>query len=59
MHKQLRKTLAAILVLALLVSVLPIGAAPAQAAGERNTGVFNVSGGTSGTDYTYSGGSSP
>ena len=56
MHKQLRKTLAAILVLALLVSVLPIGAAPAQAAGERNTGVFNVSGGTSGTDYTYSGG---
>ena len=56
MHKQLRKTLAAILVLALLVSVLPIGAAPAQAAGERNTGVFDVSGGTSGTDYTYSGG---
>lgn len=34
MHKPLRKLLATILTLALLGSLLPIGAAPAQAAGE-------------------------
>ena len=51
MHKQLRKNLAAILVLALLVSVLPIGAAPAWAAGD--TGDFNVTGNGS---YAYNNG---
>lgn len=34
MHKPLRKFLAALLTLAMLVSLLPISAAPAQAAGE-------------------------
>ncbi len=51
MHKQLRKTLAALLALALLVSVLPIGAAPAWAAGD--TGDFNVTGNGS---YAYNNG---
>lgn len=43
MHKPLRKFLAALLTLAMLVSLLPISAAPAQAAGEgESTGAFNV-----------------
>ena len=51
MHKPLRKFLATILTLALLVSLLPIGAAPAQAAGD--TGDFNVTGNSS---YSYANG---
>lgn len=51
MHKPLRKFLATILTLALLVSLLPIGAAPAQAAGD--TGDFNVTGNSS---YSYADG---
>lgn len=51
MHKPLRKLLATILTLALLVSLLPIGAAPAQAAGD--TGDFNVTGNSS---YSYANG---
>lgn len=51
MHKPLRKLLAALLALALLVSVLPIGAAPAWAAGD--TGDFNVTGNGS---YAYNNG---
>ena len=56
MRKFGRKLTSALLALALLASVLPLGAAPAQAAGEGDTetvGVFNVTGGQSGTDYTY------
>ena len=49
-----RKPLAALLTLALLVSLLPLGAAPAQAA--DTAGAFEVTGGTSGTDYSYSNG---
>ena len=49
-----RKLTSALLTLALLVSVLPIGAAPAQAA--DTAGAFEVTGGTSGTDYSYSNG---
>ena len=49
-----RKILSALLAFALLASVLPIGAVPVQAA--EDTGVFTVTGGTSGTDYTYSDG---
>ena len=51
MHKPLRKLLATILTLAMLVSLLPIGAAPAQAAGD--TGDFNVTGNSS---YSYANG---
>ena len=51
MHKPLRKLLATILTLAMLVSLLPIGAAPAQAAGD--TGDFNVTGNSS---YSYNNG---
>ena len=51
MHKPLRKLLATILTLALLFSLLPIGAAPAQAAGD--TGDFNVTGNSS---YSYANG---
>ena len=54
MRKLSRKILSALLALALLVSVLPIGAAPAQAA--DTAGAFEVTGGTSGTDYSYSNG---
>ena len=49
-----RKCISALLALALLVSLLPIGAAPAQAA--DTAGAFEVTGGTSGTDYSYSNG---
>ena len=59
MHKPLRKFLATILTLALLVSFLPIGAAPAQAAGEgESTGAFNVTKNTGSSDnaYTYTNG---
>ena len=59
MHKPLRKLLATILTLALLVSLLPIGAAPAQAAGEgESTGAFNVTKNTGSSDnaYTYTNG---
>lgn len=50
-----RKPLAALLTLALLVSLLPLGAAPAQAEETTNadTGVFTVEGGKLGTDYAY------
>ena len=51
MHKPLRKLLATILTLAMLVSLLPIGAAPAQAAGD--IGDFNVTGNSS---YSYANG---
>lgn len=51
MHKPLRKLLATILTLAMLVSLLPIGAAPAQATGD--TGDFNVTGNSS---YSYANG---
>ncbi len=51
MHKPLRKFLAALLTLAMLVSLLPISAAPAQAAGD--TGDFNVTGNSS---YSYANG---
>ncbi len=51
MHKPLRKLLATIITLAMLVSLLPIGAAPAQAAGD--TGDFNVTGNSS---YSYANG---
>ena len=44
-----RKILSALLALALFASVLPLGATPAQA----DTGVFNVTGGSLGTDYAY------
>ena len=54
MRKLGRKLTSALLTLALLVSVLPIGAAPAQAA--DTAGAFEVTGGTSGTDYSYSNG---
>ena len=54
MRKLGRKLTSALLTLALLVSVLPIGAAPAQAA--DTAGAFEVIGGTSGTDYSYSNG---
>ena len=54
MRKFGRKLTSALLALALLVSVLPIGAAPAQAA--DTAGAFEVTGGTSGTDYSYSNG---
>ena len=47
-----RKPLAALLTLALLVSLLPLGAAPAQAA--DTAGAFEVTGGTLGSDYSYS-----
>ena len=53
MRKLGRKCMSALLALALLVSVLPFGAAPAQA---DTAGAFEVTGGTSGTEYTYSGG---
>ena len=53
MHKQLRKTLAAILVLALLVSVLPISAAPAQAAGEGESHDISTSTLTISEDGNY------
>lgn len=59
MHKPLRKLLTTILTLALLVSLLPIGAAPAQAAGEgESTGAFNVIKNTGSSDnaYTYTNG---
>jgi|GEM_PF-1781195 len=49
-----RKPLAALLTLALLVSLLPLGAAPAQAA--DTAGAFEVTGGTLGSDYSYSNG---
>ena len=51
MCKLSRKILSALLALALLVSLLPIGAAPAQAAGD--TGDFNVTGNSS---YSYANG---
>ena len=51
MRKLGRKLTSALLALALLVSVLPIGAAPAQAAGD--TGDFNVTGSGS---YAYNNG---
>ncbi|MED9780489.1 MAG: YDG domain-containing protein, partial [Peptococcaceae bacterium] len=54
MRKLGRKLTSALLTPALLVSVLPIGAAPAQAA--DTAGAFEVTGGTSGTDYSYSNG---
>ena len=55
MCKLSRKILSALLALALLVSLLPIGAAPAQAAETRTTaGAFEVEGDTSG--YSYSDG---
>ena len=54
MRKLGRKLTSTLLTLALLVSVLPIGAAPAQAA--DTAGAFEVTGGTSGTDYSYSNG---
>ena len=54
MRKLGRKLTSALLTLALLVSVLPIGAAPAQAA--DTAGAFEVTGGNSGTDYSYSDG---
>lgn len=48
-----RKPLAALLTLALLVSLLPLGAAPAQAAETKATaGEFEVEGDTSGYSYT-------
>ena len=59
MHKPLRKFLAALLTLAMLVSLLPISAAPAQAAGEgESTGAFNVKKNTGSSDnaYTYTNG---
>ena len=59
MHKPIRKLLATILTLAMLVSLLPIGAAPAQAAGEgESTGAFNVTKNTGSSDnaYTYTNG---
>jgi len=59
MHKPLRKFLAALLTLAMLVSLLPISAAPAQAAGEgESTGAFNVTKNTGSSDnaYTYTNG---
>ena len=49
-----RKPLAALLTLALLVSLLPLGAAPAQAA--DTAGALEVTGGTLGSDYSYSNG---
>ena len=54
MRKFGRKLTSALLALALFVSLLPIGAAPAQAA--DTAGAFEVTGGTSGTDYSYSNG---
>ena len=55
MCKLSRKILSALLALALLVSLLPIGAVPAQAAETRTTaGAFEVEGDTSG--YSYSDG---
>ena len=54
MRKLGRKCMSALLALALLASVLPIGAVPAQAA--DTAGAFEVTGGTSGTDYSYSNG---
>ena len=54
MRKLGRKPLAALLTLALLVSLLPLGVAPAQAA--DTAGAFEVTGGTLGSDYSYSNG---
>lgn len=54
MHKPLRKLLATILTLALLGSLLPIGAAPAQAAGEGDTGVFTVKPNEGNAENAYS-----
>ena len=54
MCKLSRKFTSALLTLALLASVLPIGAVPAQAA--DTAGAFEVTGGNSGTDYSYSDG---
>ena len=48
-----RKCMSALLALAMLVSLLPLGAAPAQA---DTAGAFEVTGGTSETDYSYSNG---
>lgn len=53
MRKLGRKCMSALLALALLVSVLPFGAAPAQA---DTAGAFEVTGGTLGSDYSYSNG---
>ncbi len=54
MCKLSRKFTSALLTLALLASVLPIGAVPTQAA--DTAGAFEVTGGNSGTDYSYSDG---
>ena len=54
MHKPLRKFLAALLTLAMLVSLLPISAAPAQAAGEGDTGVFTVKPNEGNAENAYS-----
>ena len=54
MRKLSRKILSALLALAMFVSLIPVGAAPAQAA--DTAGAFEVTGGTSGTDYSYSNG---
>ena len=52
MRKLSRKILSALLALALLVSLLPIGAAPAQA----DTGDFSVKNNTGSSNYTYADG---
>ena len=53
MHKPLRKFLAALLTLAMLVSLLPIGAAPAQAAGEGESHDISTSTLTISEDGNY------
>ena len=57
MRKFGRKLTSALLALAMFVSLIPVGAAPAQAEETTNadTGVFTVTGGKLGTDYAYSG----
>ena len=52
MRKLSRKFTSALLTLALLVSLLPIGAAPAQA----DTGDFSVKNNTGSSNYTYADG---
>ena len=52
MRKLGRKLMSALLTLALLVSLLPIGAAPAQA----DTGDFSVKNNTGSSNYTYADG---
>ncbi|MEE0206069.1 MAG: S-layer homology domain-containing protein [Peptococcaceae bacterium] len=53
MHKPLRKSLAALLTLAMLVSLLPISAAPAQAAGEGESHDISTSTLTISEDGNY------